>query len=148
MAFIVRSFRAAWFGVDERTVGRAPLGCERLATGCRNRGANCRAGFIASRRRFALHPPQAQFVAHGRGSSRVLPIGRLSILALADRSLTTGSIAVASAAPVSRALKVAVDVEPFGFDESEPRIQACRRFTVGIEMRERGALGNYLLKQP
>jgi hypothetical protein len=70
LAFIVRSFRGAVLGVDERTVGRRLPARERLATGRRNRGANCKAGFVAPERRSALHPAQTQFVARGGNSLR------------------------------------------------------------------------------
>jgi hypothetical protein len=63
LAFIVRSFREAVFVVDERTVGNGMHHFERLATGCRIRGVNCKVGFVAQERVSAVHPPWMHFVA-------------------------------------------------------------------------------------
>jgi hypothetical protein len=63
LAFIVRSFREAVFVVDERTVGTGTRHFERLATGCRIRGVNCKVGFVAPERVSAVHPPWMHFVA-------------------------------------------------------------------------------------
>jgi hypothetical protein len=55
----------------KRTVGSHAAAFERLATGCRFRGASCNRGFVAFGTPLTVHPRQPQFIAPARRSRRI-----------------------------------------------------------------------------